>query len=116
MNTTIIIVILCICFIIYFVWCNYFPFNENIYITSTIDNRKYLIRRGKNKPDFFLQQSADTLAEINRRVDLLINKVMLDEYLTKQEKNRLYNYIDYKISKNKNDTNEWIYIRNKLDI
>ena len=49
-------------------------------------------------------------------IDLLINKVMLDEYLTKQEKNRLYNYIDYKISKNKNDTNEWIYIRNKLDI
>jgi len=77
MNTTIIIVILCICFIIYFVWCNYFSFNENIYITSTIDNRKYLIRRGKNKPDFFLQQSADTLAEINRRVDLLINKLLI---------------------------------------
>lgn len=75
MNRTILIILLCVGFIAYFIWCNYFSFNENIYITSKIDNREYLIRRGRNKSDYFLQHSADTLAEINRRIYLLINEL-----------------------------------------
>ena len=75
MTRTICIILLCVGFIAYFIWCNYFSFNENIYITSKIDNREYLIRRGRNKSDYFLQHSADTLAEINRRIYLLINEL-----------------------------------------
>ena len=71
MNKTIFIILLCVGFIAYFIWCNYFSFNENIYVTSKIDNRDYLIRRGRNKSEYFLQSSADTLAEINRRIYLL---------------------------------------------
>ena len=75
MTRTICIILLCVGFIAYFIWCNYFSFNENIYITSKIYNREYLIRRGRNKSDYFLQHSADTLAEINRRIYLLINEL-----------------------------------------
>lgn len=46
--------------------------NENVYVESTIDNNKYLIRRGKLKSREYLQESADTLAEINKRVIILI--------------------------------------------
>ena len=83
MSKTIIIIVLFICLAIYFLWCNYYFFDENIYITSQLDNKKYLIRRGRNKSTYFLQHSADTLAEINRRVSILItilNLLMLQMY------------------------------------
>lgn len=91
------IIVLCIGFIAYFIWCNYFSFNENIYITSQIDNRKYLIRRGRNKPEYFLQHSADTLAEINRRIYLLIEKLSI-----KYENDSSVNYCVNHLKKNYN--------------
>ncbi len=52
----------------------------------------------------------------NYKIDLLIEKVVYDKYITNQEKNRLYNYIDYKLSKNYNETKKWLFIKDKLDI
>ena len=46
---------------------------ETLYIESNIDNNKYLIRRGKLKTNEYLQESANTLAEINKRVVILID-------------------------------------------
>jgi hypothetical protein len=97
MNKTIFIILLCVGFIAYFIWCNYFSFNENIYVTSKIDNRDYLIRRGRNKSEYFLQSSADTLAEINRRIYLLIN-----ELSTKYSNDNDINYFVYHLKKNYN--------------
>jgi hypothetical protein len=46
--------------------------SENLYVESSIDNNKYLIRRGKLKTQEYLKESANKLAEINKRVILLI--------------------------------------------
>lgn len=51
--------------------------NENVYVESTIDNNKYLIRRGKMKTKEYLQESANALAEINKRVVILIQHLEL---------------------------------------
>lgn len=52
----------------------------------------------------------------NNKIDLLVNRILSNEILSRQEKNRLYNFIDYKLSKNYNDTNKWLNIKDKLDI
>lgn len=61
---------------------SYFSFyNENTYIKSDIDNNTYLIRRNKNSvSDKYLKESADTLANINLKVEKLI------EFLEKKRK------------------------------
>ncbi len=48
-----------------------FRSNEVAYVKAESDNRTYLIRRG-TKPQKFLTESANTLAEINKRVSVLI--------------------------------------------
>lgn len=50
----------------------------------------------------------------NNKIDLLVNKILSNEILSNQEKNRLYNFIDYKLSKNYNETQKWLYIKDKL--
>jgi len=91
-NKTVIVIVLVIVFILYFLWNNYYIFNENVYVISKIDNRKYLIRRGKNKSVYFLQHSADTLAEINRRIEILIN-ILDRKYSTDGDKNYFINHL-----------------------
>ena len=81
----------------YFIWNNYNTFNENVYVISKYDNKKYLIRRGKNKSIYFLQHSADTLAEINRRIMLLID--ILDK---KYGNDRNNNFVINHLKKNYN--------------
>jgi hypothetical protein len=100
MSKTIIIIVLFICLAIYFLWCNYYFFDENIYITSRLDNKKYLIRRGRNKSTYFLQHSADTLAEINRRVSLLIN-ILNDKYDLDDTKNYFIRHLTKNYNFNK---------------
>lgn len=58
-----------------------FVYSESLYIESAVDNNHYLIRRGKNKTDEFLKESANTLAEINNRV------IQLIDHLDKKYKN-----------------------------
>ena len=68
-----IIVILFIVLVIYCSWSILYEYNENIHVISDIDNKKYMIRRGKQKSDEFLKASANMLAEINSRINTLIN-------------------------------------------
>jgi predicted SprT family Zn-dependent metalloprotease len=46
--------------------------NDSVSIVSSVDNNKYIIRRGKGKSVAYLQESADTLATIHVRVTKLI--------------------------------------------
>lgn len=64
------IVILAFLLVVFCVWMSWSSWNETTYVLSRVDGRKYLIRR--NKPAVYLEESADTLAEINRRVTVLI--------------------------------------------
>jgi hypothetical protein len=61
--------------LVYFIWNFLYTYSEITYVKSNIDNRTYMIRRGHSKSQEFLKMSADTLAEINLRVEKLINFV-----------------------------------------
>ena len=113
----IIIVILIICIILYSVWSSYYTYDENIYVKSDIDNKEYLIRRGKGKSELFLKNSANTLAEINRRIMVLIDTMdkkskgdVSSFYFVKFLKN---NYNFNKISEAAYDTRYTTYTVNK---
>jgi hypothetical protein len=54
-----------------------YVYSESLYIQSTVDNNHYLIRRGRNKTSEYLNESADTLAEINRRITVLIEHLVI---------------------------------------
>lgn len=47
-------------------------YQDTVYIRSSIDNNVYEIRSGNGKSRMYLQQSANTLAEINARIVRLI--------------------------------------------
>lgn len=51
----------------------YYINNDIVYVESMVDNNTYIIRRGNKKDKNYLQTSADTLAEINKRIVKLIN-------------------------------------------
>jgi hypothetical protein len=51
----------------------YLMYNEVSYVKSTVDDKIYMIRRGNTKSLQFLQESANTLAKINARVQKLID-------------------------------------------
>lgn len=94
---TITLYIVIIILISYFVWISYYSYNENIYVVSDIDNNTYLIRRGRNKSKIFLKNSANRLAEINKRILLLINSL---EEKAKIDENKYY-FVKY-LKKNYN--------------
>ena len=116
---TITLYIVIIILISYFIWISYYTYNENIYVVSDIDNNSYLIRRGRNKSNIFLKNSANMLAEINKRVLLLINR--LEEKAQKaQDKNKYYfvkhlkkNYNASKLSEAAYDPKYTTYTVNK---
>jgi predicted metal-dependent hydrolase len=64
--------ILLIILIIYFIYKVFFIFNENKSIRSQTDNNLYIIRRGNNKSNEYLQHSANILGIINLRILKLI--------------------------------------------
>ena len=73
----------------------YTSYSENTYIKSTLDNNTYIIRNSHNKSAEFLENSANTLALINIKMDILIN------YLVKKyEKDPGNNYWINKLRKN----------------
>jgi hypothetical protein len=94
---TITLYIVIIILISYFVWISYYTYNENIYVISDIDNNSYLIRRGRNKSKIFLKNSANMLAEINKRILSLIKRL---EEKEKSDENKYY-FIKY-LKKNYN--------------
>lgn len=82
---TLIIVIVCL----YLFQVTYRSYIDKRAIVSTIDNHEYVIRHASTKTDEELVESANTLAEINRRVLLLITHLETAEHLKTQE-NRMF--------------------------
>ena len=68
----IIVIILGIILIVYFLYNMIYTYSEIKYVKSDIDGKTYLIRRGNNKSEKFLKDSANTLALINKNVTKLI--------------------------------------------
>ena len=52
-----------------------YTYSEIQYITSDIDGKTYMIRRGHNHSDSFYKESANTLATINQRMEKLIDNL-----------------------------------------
>ena len=69
MNT--VLIFIAIILLVYF-FVSFKTFNENTYVKSDVDHNNYLIRQSKTKGDDYLKSSANTLAEINRRITKLI--------------------------------------------
>lgn len=62
---------------LHFLYKVFISYSEILKVRSDIDNNYYLIRRGNTKGEMYLKKSANTLAEINRRIEILIKH--LDE-------------------------------------
>jgi hypothetical protein len=106
--------------IIFYLINLYTSYSENTYIKSTVDNNTYIIRNSHNKSVEFLQNSANTLASINIKMETLIN------YLVKkyaQDTNNNYwvnklreNYKPYMVSEAANDPRYTTYTIDKTDM
>lgn len=115
-----IIIILIIIAVTFYLINLYTSYAENIYIKSALDNNTYVIRNSHNKTVEFLQNSADTLASINIKMETLIN------YLVKkyaQDPNNNYwvnklreNYKPYMVSEAANDPRYTTYTIDKTDM
>lgn len=107
MDVETIIIILGIILIIYFLYHMIYTYSEIKYVKSDIDGKVYLIRRGNNKSDKFLKDSANTLASINKNV------VELVDYLF----NNFYNHDDkfYFIKKLKENYKPYIISEAAID-
>jgi hypothetical protein len=120
MNTESIVIILGIILIIYFLYHMIYTYSEIKYVKSDLDGKIYLIRRGNNKSEKFLKDSANTLAAINKNV------VELIDYLFKNYSNhhdKFYfikklkeNYKPYIISEAAVDPRYTTYTIDKSDV
>jgi len=61
-------------------------YSDIVYAKSDLDNNVYMMRRGRNKSEKFLKESANMLAEINLRIEKLINSLEF-KYLNDNSKN-----------------------------
>lgn len=82
---TLVLVILAVLLVFYFTFSVINTYAEVTYVESDLDKRKYMIRRG-SKPEGFLKESANTLAEINKRTVQLIDHLH-DKYSKDPSKN-----------------------------
>lgn len=63
---------LAIVLLLYFVFISSTIYRESMYVESDLDKIPYLIRSAQNKSRDYLKTSANTLAEINKRVNKLL--------------------------------------------
>ena len=70
--------IILLCIGIYFIYFNFNKIINSVYVTSTIDNRQYLVNNKKDK-----QQSADTLARLTKNL-----KKFIECLVEKKNKNK----------------------------
>jgi hypothetical protein len=117
METVIILGVLIIVYLIYTILNNYL---EIRYVKSTIDNKIYMIRRGNNKSEQFLVDSANTLAKINTRITSLIEHL---ESIYSNDTSKNYfirklrqNYNSYMISEAALDLRYTTYTVDKEDM
>lgn len=83
-------------------------FAEVDYVTSTIDNRRYLVR---NLPDS--DKAADLLAQLNQRFSKIVD-VMVEENPSNADVDRLQrNYVPENLSEGNDDSNYTSYSVNK---
>lgn len=106
--------------LIFTVFYLYQNFSEITYVKSDIDNKVYMIRRGNNKSQKFLNDSANTLAQINKNIEELIkyvdtnyNSDVTKNYFIKRLKQ---NYNPYIISEAAIDPRYTTYTIDKEDI
>jgi hypothetical protein len=102
-----ILVTLGIILVVYFIYHMIYTYSEIKYVMSDIDGKVYLIRRGNNKSDKFLKDSANTLALINKNITILI------EHLDKNYNNR--NDMNYFIKKLKENYKPYIISEAAVD-
>lgn len=106
--------------LLFIIYHTVYTYSDVEYMLSDIDNKTYMIRRGKNKSLEFLKESANTLALINRRIELLIS-MTLKKY--KNDMSKIYflnklkqNYNPYKISEAYIDPRYTTYTIDKQDL
>lgn len=116
----ILIKILGVILVIYFLYHMIYTYSEIKYIKSDLDGNVYLIRRGNNKSDKFLKDSANTLALINKNIVSLINH-LYENYKNDDDKNYFIkklkdNYKPYIISEAEVDPRYTTYTIDKKDM
>jgi hypothetical protein len=115
-----ILIILGVLLLLYFLYHIIYTYSEIRYVTSDVDGKVYLIRRGNNKSDEFLKDSANTLGLINKNVMKLIGYLQLNYnndddkvYFIKKLKS---NYTPYVISEAAVDPRYTTYTIDKKDM
>ena len=112
------LIVILIC--IYFIYIFINNYTEIEYMESDLDHRVYMIRRGHTKSKEFLKNSANTLADINSRVEKLIshlqnhygNDIHKNYFITKLNQN----YNPYMISEAAVDPRYTTYTVDKQDM
>jgi len=74
--------------VVYFIITTFRLYDEVSFVKSDIDNRQYIIRRGKSKSLGYLKDSANMLAEINLRITKLIEH--FDKNFSNDESKRYF--------------------------
>lgn len=118
MNT--VIIVLGILLVIYFLYHMIYTYSEIKYVTSDIDGKVYLIRRGNNKSEKFLKDSANTLALINKNIMVLI-EYLQENFQNDDDKSHFIkklkdNYMPYIISEAAVDPRYTTYTIDKRDM
>lgn len=118
MNT--VIIVLGILLVVYFLYHMIYTYSEIKYVTSDIDGKVYLIRRGNNKSEKFLKDSANTLALINKNIMVLIEHLQ-ENFQNDDDKSHFIkklkdNYMPYIISEAAVDPRYTTYTIDKRDM
>jgi hypothetical protein len=115
-----IVIILGVLLLIYFLYNMIYTYGEIKYVMSDIDGKVYLIRRGNNKTEKFLKDSANTLALINKNINILIDNLI---YRYSDDNTKFYfikklkeNYRPYIISEAAIDPRYTTYTIDKKDM
>ena len=92
--------------------------NEIVYFQSELDNNTYIIRRGNIKSQEYLKDSANTLAEINKRILTLMSELEKspDSKILKISKKLKENYSYSVLSEAAIDNRYTTYTINKQDM
>lgn len=113
------IIILGLFLVVYLIYMIY-TYSEIKYVKSDLDGKTYMIRRGHNHTETFFKESANTLATINQRMEILID-YLEHNYSSDPSKNYFIkklreNYNQYMISEAEVDTRYTTYTVDKQNM
>jgi hypothetical protein len=89
MQTDALFALVVVVVLLYLFQVTYRSYIDKRSVISTVDNHYYVIRHASTKTEQELVESANTLAEINRRIMILIRHLETAEHLKTQE-NRMF--------------------------